>query len=72
LLAFRKFRGFSFLKGKLAGFRAGLELGNKGSATDYRDKLRHIFEASEKQILELQRAHGMDTFWRAYFWLLER
>ena len=29
-----------------------------------------ILEASEQNILELQRQTGFDRYWRAYFWLL--
>jgi hypothetical protein len=37
-----------------------------------RERLGAIVEDSEKEIFEIQQQTGLDTYWRAYFWLLRR
>ncbi len=62
-VALRHGAGFAYLEGKLDGlrrFRAGAR--NRHCAN-----LRAIIEASEKEILEMQRLTGFDLYWRLYF-----
>jgi hypothetical protein len=68
LLAFRHGRGWSYLRGKIDGIRAARQI----SAPLPSARLTPILEASEREILELQRRTGFDGYWRAYFWLLRR
>jgi GT2 family glycosyltransferase len=71
LLALRHGRGFAYARGKLSGLRFARNLiGTQDRGA--KDKLRQIVEASEREILALGRAAGMDWYWRAYFWLLRR
>jgi len=67
LVATRHGAGWAFLRGKIAGLVAR---GNRGeSASAAPQDLRAIFEASEREILAVQRQTGFDGYWRAYFWL---
>jgi GT2 family glycosyltransferase len=68
LLAFRHGRGWSYLRGKIDGIRAARQISEPLPSA----RLTPILEASEKEILELQRRTGFDGYWRAYFWLLRR
>jgi GT2 family glycosyltransferase len=68
LMAFRHGRGWSYLRGKIGGFRAARRV----SAQPASAELTPILEASEQSIFEIQRHTGFDAYWRAYFWLLRR
>jgi GT2 family glycosyltransferase len=68
LLALRHGRGWSYLRGKFEGIRAARKISSKPANA----RLTPILEASEREILELQRRTGFDSYWRAYFWLLRR
>jgi GT2 family glycosyltransferase len=68
LVALRHGRGWSYLRGKIGGFRAARRV----SAQLASAKLTPILQASEQSILETQRRTGFDAYWRAYFWLLRR
>jgi GT2 family glycosyltransferase len=68
LVAFRHGRGWSFLRGKIGGIRAA----RRFSARPASARLTPILQASEREILEIQRRTGFDGYWRAYFWLLRR
>jgi GT2 family glycosyltransferase len=67
LVALRHFRGGSFLRGKISGWKTARAL--------YRDKtssgkIDSFAAASECEILALQQQTGFDWYWRVYFWLL--
>jgi GT2 family glycosyltransferase len=68
LVAFRHGRGWSYLRGKIGGIRAARRV----SAQPASARLTPILQASEGEILEIQRRTGFDAYWRAYFWLLRR
>jgi GT2 family glycosyltransferase len=68
LLAFRHGRGWSYLRGKIDGLRAARQISEPLANA----RLTPILEASEGEILEIQRRTGFDGYWRAYFWLLRR
>jgi GT2 family glycosyltransferase len=71
LVALRHGRGWAYVRGKLAGLRfARGVIGENDLAAA--DRLRQIVEASEGEILRLQRQAGMESYWRAYFWLVRR
>jgi hypothetical protein len=55
-----------YLKGKAEGFRTARIRQIEDSGPE-REKVRLVFEESERQILELQRASGFDLYWRLYF-----
>ena len=71
LLALRHTQASSYLLGKLSGLRAARAL-RRERRPDLKEtkRLQAIFEASERQIFELERQAGSDWYWRAYFWLL--
>jgi hypothetical protein len=68
LLALRHGCGWAYLRGKVEGVRAGGRI----PAPAINARLARILEASEKEILEVQRKTGFDAYWRIYFWLLRR
>ncbi len=68
-VALRHGRGWSYLRGKIAGLRLARSL-LSGYRQDSLYSLRTILEASEKEILELETQSGFSWYWRAYFWLL--
>jgi GT2 family glycosyltransferase len=85
LLAIRHARGLAYLAGKISGWRAARmvhwpiagDLADQDRYQDqdqdhYQETFRAIVEASEKEILGIERQTGFDTYWRAYFWLLRR
>jgi GT2 family glycosyltransferase len=78
LLAIRHARGVAYLAGKISGWRAArMEHSPVAQALDTdedskRERLGAIVEDSEKEIFEIQQQTGLDTYWRAYFWLLRR
>lgn len=67
LVALRRFRGVSYLRGKISGWNAARVL--------YREKISNserfsrIANSSERQIFALQKHIGFDRYWRVYFWL---
>ena len=67
LVAARHGAGVAFLRGKIAGLIA--RRSGKQSTGGASQDLRAIFEASEREILAVQRETGFDGYWRAYFWL---
>ena len=62
LLALRHGAGFAWLRGKSEGCRALFR-----SARIPQPGLAPILQASERQILDLQRVTGFDWYWRLYF-----
>ena len=68
LVAFRHGRGWSYLRGKIGGIRAARRVAAQPASA----RLTPILQASEQEILEIQRRTGFDAYWRAYFWLLRR
>jgi len=74
LVALRHFRGASWLRGKISGWKTARAL--------YREKITvpaepsidarisNLATISEAQIFALQQQAGFDRYWRAYFWLL--
>ncbi len=76
LVALRHFRGVSWLRGKISGWKTARAL--------YREKITvqaepsidarisSLATISEAQIFALQQQTGFDRYWRAYFWLLPR
>ncbi len=78
LLAIRHARGGAYLAGKISGWRAArmvhwpIAEALDADRDHHQERLGAIVEASEKEIFEIQRQTGFDTYWRAYFWLLRR
>jgi len=72
MLAFRHFRGWAYLAGKLSGWRAAGMVHWPIAANQDVIRIRVILEASEKEIFGLERQTGFDAYWRIYFWLLRR
>ena len=72
LVALRHGRGWAYLQGKWSGLRAASQLGFKEFPAQEAVKVEKIVGESERQILEIQRQTGFDTYWRAYFWLFAR
>jgi GT2 family glycosyltransferase len=68
LVAVRHGAGLAFLLGKIAGLVGRRNGGESASAAP--QDLRAIFEASEREILAIQRRTDFDGYWRAYFWLV--
>jgi len=70
-IAFRHGAGRAYLKGKLAGLRssvvAPVSIGDKDTK-----QLREVATAGEARIRSLGRQTGLDSYWRAYFWLSRR
>jgi GT2 family glycosyltransferase len=69
LLAVRHRTGMACLKGKFSGIKMARCLKQHSSDAV---RLRALLEASEKEILAVQRQAGFDWYWRMYFWLLRR
>jgi GT2 family glycosyltransferase len=72
LVALRHGRSWAFLRGKISGWQDGRRFGPQHASPDSKKKLGSILEASEEEITELGRQTGLDSYWRAYFWLLPR
>jgi hypothetical protein len=72
LVALRHGRGAAYLRGKISGLKAARVMRQQHGFRDAPQRLRSILEASEREILELERQTGFDWYWRAYFWLLPR
>jgi GT2 family glycosyltransferase len=71
LVALRHFRGVSYLRGKISGWKAARALYREG-ITVSEDRITSLAIAGETQIFSLQQQTGFDRYWRAYFWLLRR
>jgi GT2 family glycosyltransferase len=71
LVALRHFRGASFLRGKISGWKAARAL-YRENITIQEDRISSLATAGEEQIFALQQQTGFDRYWRAYFWLLPR
>jgi GT2 family glycosyltransferase len=69
VLALRHGRGGSYLRGKISGLGAAWAIRHKHV---FQPALRSVVEASEGEILEVERQTGFDWYWRAYFWLPPR
>jgi len=73
LIAFRHGGAWAYLQGKFSGLRSA-----RGIATRHAwippdpHEFRSLLEASEKEILTIERQTGFSTYWRVYFWLLPR
>jgi GT2 family glycosyltransferase len=72
LVALRHGCGWAFLRGKIAGWKDRRHFGPGDAPANGKKRLRAIVEASENEIIELGRPTGLDSYWRAYFWLLPR
>jgi GT2 family glycosyltransferase len=71
LVALRHFRGVSYLRGKISGWKAARAI-DRENITQSEDRISSLATASEQQIFALQQQTGFDRYWRAYFWLLPR
>jgi GT2 family glycosyltransferase len=71
LVALRHFRGVSWLRGKISGWKAARAL-YRDKFTISEDRISRFASTSEQQIFALQQQTGFDRYWRAYFWLLPR
>jgi GT2 family glycosyltransferase len=71
LVALRHFRGASYLRGKISGWKAARAL-YRENITIQEDRISSLATAGEEQIFALQQQTGFDRYWRAYFWLLPR
>lgn len=72
LVALRHGCGWAFLRGKIAGWKDRRRFGPWDASPNSRKRLGAILEASENEIVEVGRATGWGSYWRAYFWLLPR
>jgi len=68
LVALRHFRGASYLRGKISGWKAGRAL-YREKINIPEDRFSRLATASERQIFALQKQTGFDRYWRVYFWL---
>jgi len=71
LVAFRHFRGVSYLRGKISGWKTARAL-YREKITISEDRIASLAATGEAQIFALQQQTGFDRYWRAYFWLLPR
>jgi GT2 family glycosyltransferase len=71
LLALRHFRGISWLRGKISGWKTA-RAHYRDKITSSEDRISNLAASSERQIFALQQQTGFDRYWRAYFWLLPR
>ena len=78
LVAFRHGRGFLISAARFQGLGAPVPSDEAHVGEDVvvqpqsPEIVRAVLEESERQIFELQRQTGFDSYWRAYFWLLPR
>jgi len=72
LVALRHGCGWAYLRGKIAGWKDRRGFGPWDASRNSEKRLGAILEASENEIIELGRATGLGSYWRAYFWLLPR
>jgi GT2 family glycosyltransferase len=71
LVALRHFRGVSFVRGKISGWKTARALYREEN-TSPQIGISHFACTSEQHIFALQQETGFDRYWRAYFWLLLR
>jgi GT2 family glycosyltransferase len=71
LVALRHFRGVSYLRGKISGWKAARAL-YREKTTVSEERVSRLAATSEREIFSLQQQTGFDRYWRAYFWLLRR
>jgi GT2 family glycosyltransferase len=71
LVALRRFRGVSYLRGKVSGWKTARAL-YREKITTSEDRISILARTGEDQIFALQQQSGFDRYWRAYFWLLRR
>jgi GT2 family glycosyltransferase len=71
LVTLRHFRGVSYLRGKISGWKAARAIYSRGF-TNSEKSVSSLAAASEAAIFALQQQTGFDRYWRAYFWLLRR
>jgi GT2 family glycosyltransferase len=71
LVALRHFRGVSWLRGKISGWKTARAL-YREKITVSEEPISNLAAVSEAQIFALQQQAGFDRYWRAYFWLLPR
>lgn len=71
LVALRHFRGVSWLRGKISGWKTARAL-YREKITVPENRISKLASISEAQIFALQQQAGFDRYWRAYFWLLPR
>ena len=69
LVALRHFRGVSWLRGKISGWKTARAL-YREKITISEEPISNLAAVSEAQIFALQQQAGFDRYWRAYFWLL--
>lgn len=70
-VALRHFRGASYLRGKISGWKTARAL-YREKITIPGDGISRLATTGEEQIFALQQQTGFDRYWRAYFWLLPR
>jgi len=71
LVALRHFRGVSWLRGKISGWKTARAL-YREKITVSEEPISDLAAISEAQIFALQQQAGFDRYWRVYFWLLPR
>jgi GT2 family glycosyltransferase len=71
LVALRHFRGASWLRGKISGWKTARALYRR-KITASEERISNLASIGEAQIFALQQQAGFDRYWRAYFWLLPR
>jgi GT2 family glycosyltransferase len=65
VVAFQHGTGWAWLRGKLEGVRKRRDESRRGT----HECLRHILNESEREILDIQKKPGGDSYWRWYFLL---
>ncbi len=71
LVALRHFRGVSWLRGKISGWKTARAF-YREKITTPEDRIFRLAAIGEQHIFALQQQTGFDRYWRAYFWLLPR
>jgi GT2 family glycosyltransferase len=71
LVALRHFRGVSYLRGKISGWKVARAL-YREKITIAEDRISRLATTGEHQIFALQQQTGFDWYWRIYFWLAPR
>lgn len=72
LVALRHWRGVSFLRGKISGWKVARAIYRDKIEASSENNISSFANASEREIFALQQQTGFDWYWRAYFWLLPR
>jgi hypothetical protein len=72
MVALRHGRGSAFVRGKIAGMYEARRMTQPSTNEYTRKVLAEVLESSEANILALAREAGLDSYWRAYFWLSRR